>query len=83
MARAQRTWASVDFHPLVGAQGGNTLFSAYRYNIAFLKGDQSHMNEAVRPGASSARNTHSHALVLARSGGIQQARAFTSRAFDL
>jgi serine/threonine protein kinase len=62
-------------------------FPVYRYNIAFLKGDEAQMNHAVAlaKGKHGAEHwiTHSQALVMARSGRLQEARAFSSRAMDL
>jgi len=62
-------------------------FLVYRYNIAFLKGDQAQMNQAVAlaKGKHGAEHwiTHSQALVMARSGRLQEARTFSSRARDL
>jgi hypothetical protein len=62
-------------------------FPVYRYNIAFLKGDQAQMNQAValakgKHGAEH-RITHSQAMVMARSGRLREARAFSSQAMDL
>jgi len=62
-------------------------FSALRYYIAFRKGDQSEMEKtaAVVKGKPGAEDwiTHSQALVLARSGRLQQARTMSRRAIDL
>jgi tetratricopeptide (TPR) repeat protein len=59
----------------------------YPYNLAFLKGDQAQMNQvvAMAKGKHGAEHwiTHSEALVMARSGRLQEARAFSSRAIDL
>jgi serine/threonine protein kinase len=62
-------------------------FLVYRYNIAFLKGDQAQMNQAVAlaKGKHGAEHwiTHSQAMVMARSGRLKEARVFSSRAIDL
>jgi serine/threonine protein kinase len=62
-------------------------FQIYRYNIAFLKGDQAQMNKAVdsAKGKHGVEHwiTYSQALVMARSGRLQEARALSSRAMDL
>ena len=62
-------------------------FPVYRYNIAFLNGEQAPMNQAVAlaKGKHGAEHwiTHSQAMVMARSGRLQEARAFSSRAIDL
>ena len=57
-----------------------------RYYIAFLRGDQAGMEQEVdrargKPGAED-WIAHSEALVLARSGHVQQARAASRRAVD-
>jgi tetratricopeptide (TPR) repeat protein len=62
-------------------------FLVYRYNIAFLKGDQAQMNQAIAlaKGKHGAEHsiTHSQAMVMARSGRLQEARVFSSHAMDL
>jgi serine/threonine protein kinase len=62
-------------------------FPVHRYNIAFLKGDQAQMNQAVAlaKGKHGAEHwiTHSQAMVMARSGRLKEARAFSRRAIDL
>ncbi len=60
---------------------------ALRYYVGFLKGDQAEMEKAAalakgKPGAED-WITHSQALILARSGQLQQARATSGRAIDL
>ncbi len=63
------------------------IFAVYRYNIAFLKGDQAQMNLAVAQAKGKHglehRMAHAQAMVMARSGHLQEARALTSRAMDL
>jgi serine/threonine protein kinase/Tfp pilus assembly protein PilF len=61
--------------------------SVLRYYIAFLKGDQAEMEKTAalaknKPGAED-WITHSQALVLARSGQLQQATTTSRRAIDL
>jgi hypothetical protein len=62
-------------------------YLVYRYNIAFLQGDQAQMNQAVAlaKGKHDAEHwiAHSQAMVMARSGRLIEARAFSSRAIDL
>jgi eukaryotic-like serine/threonine-protein kinase len=62
-------------------------FPVYRYNIAFLESGQAQMSQAVvlAKGKHGAEHwvTHSQALVMARSGRLQEARAFSSQAIDL
>ena len=62
-------------------------FPVYRYNIAFLNGDQAQMNQAVALAKGKHglehRIAHSQAMVTARSGRLQEARAFSRRAVDL
>jgi eukaryotic-like serine/threonine-protein kinase len=80
-------------------EAGNTLqeastrklespqFLVYRYNIAFLKGDDEQMNQ-VAAMAKGRRGTehwvaNSEALALARSGQLRKARRVSNRAVDL
>ena len=62
-------------------------FLVYRYNIAFMKGDNEQMDRAVAlaKGKRLAEHwvTNSQALVQARSGHVQLARRLSSRAVDL
>ncbi len=62
-------------------------FLVYRYNIAFMKGDNEQMDRAVAlaQGKRVAEHwvTNSRALVQARSGHVQLARRLSSRAVDL
>jgi tetratricopeptide (TPR) repeat protein len=59
----------------------------YRYNVAFMKGDNEQMDRAVTlaKGKRQAEHwvTNSQALVQARSGHVQLARRLSSRAVDL
>ncbi len=74
-----------------GAQNKGWLeqpqFLVYRYNIAFMKGDNEQMDRAVAlaKGKRLAEHwvTNSQALVQARSGHMQLARRLSSRAVDL
>jgi serine/threonine protein kinase len=74
-----------------GAQNKEWLeqpqFLVYRYNIAFMKGDNEQMDRAVAlaKGKRLAEHwvTNSQALVQARSGHVQLARRLSSRAVDL
>ena len=63
------------------------LFRVYRYIIAFLKGDQTQMDQTVAQakGKHGFEHwiTHSQAMVMARSGRLREARALSSRAMDL
>jgi eukaryotic-like serine/threonine-protein kinase len=62
-------------------------FAVYRYNIAFLKGDQAQMDHVVAQAKGKHglehRIAHSQAMVMARSGHLQEARALSRRAMDL
>jgi serine/threonine protein kinase/tetratricopeptide (TPR) repeat protein len=62
-------------------------FLVYRYNIAFMNGDNEEMDRvvALAKGKSRAENwvTNSQALIEARSGHAQLARRLSSRAVDL
>ena len=62
-------------------------FLVYRYNIAFMKGDNEQMDRvvALAKGKRLAEHwvTNSQALVQARSGHAQLARRLSSRAVDL
>jgi tetratricopeptide (TPR) repeat protein len=62
-------------------------FLVYRYNIAFMKGDNEQMDRAIAlaKGKRQAEHwvTNSQALVQARSGRVQLARRLSSRAVDL
>ena len=59
----------------------------YAYNIAFLKGEKEQMDRAVALAkgkrAAEHRVSNSEALVFARSGQLQQAHEFSSRAVNL
>ena len=60
--------------------------SVYQYNVAFLKGDQPEMNQAVVQSKGKRGEhwiTHSQAMVMARSGRLQDARVFSRRAMEL
>ncbi len=63
------------------------IFPMYRYAIAFLTGDQAQMNQVVALAKGKHglehRIAHSQAMVMARSGRLQEARALSSRAMDL
>ncbi len=62
-------------------------FLVYRYNIAFMKGDNEQMDRAVALAKGKRQAEHwvanSQALVQARSGHLQLARRLSSRAVDL
>jgi tetratricopeptide (TPR) repeat protein len=62
-------------------------FLVYRYNIAFMKGDNEQMDRAIAlaKGKRQAEHwvTNSQALVQARSGHVQLARRLSTRAVDL
>jgi eukaryotic-like serine/threonine-protein kinase len=62
-------------------------FLVYRYNIAFMKGDNAQMDRvvALAKGKQQAEHwvTNSQALVQARSGHVQLARRLSGRAVDL
>ena len=62
-------------------------FLVYRYNIAFMKGDNEQMDRVVALAKGKRRAEHwvtnSQALVQARSGHAQLARRLSSRAVDL
>jgi eukaryotic-like serine/threonine-protein kinase len=62
-------------------------FLVYRYNIAFMQGDNEEMDRAVALARGDRRAEHwmmnSQALVHARSGQAQSARRLSSRAVEL
>src|SRR5207245_3734543 len=62
-------------------------FLVYRYNIAFLKGDDRQMNQvvAMAKGRRGAEHwvANSEALALAHSGRLREARRVSARAVDL
>jgi tetratricopeptide (TPR) repeat protein len=62
-------------------------FLVYRYNLAFMKGDNEQMDRAVALAKGKRLAEHwvanSQALVQARSGHVQLARRLSSRAVDL
>jgi tetratricopeptide (TPR) repeat protein len=62
-------------------------FLMFRYNLAFLKGDQEQMDKAVVLSRGMRRvepwMAHAQALALARAGRLQDARRSSSRAVDL
>jgi eukaryotic-like serine/threonine-protein kinase len=64
----------------------NPNVPVFRYNIAFLKGDKEQMDRVVAQtrGKRTERSVANlEALVLARSGRLQQARRSSNRAIDL
>jgi eukaryotic-like serine/threonine-protein kinase len=87
------------FHQGRFAEAGNTLqgasarklerpeFLVYRYNIAFLKGDDRQMNQvvAMAKGRRGAEHwvANAEALALAHSGRLREARRASNRAVDL
>ncbi len=79
------------FHVDRFGEAGNTLerpeFLVYRYNIAFLKGDDQQMNQVVAMAKGRRGVEHwvanSEALALAHSGQLREARRVSNRAVDL
>jgi len=87
------------FHEDRFGEAGNTLqgasarklerpeFLVYRYNIAFLKGDDQQMNQvvAMAKGRRGAEHwvANAEALALAHSGQLREARRVSNRAVDL
>jgi serine/threonine protein kinase/tetratricopeptide (TPR) repeat protein len=62
-------------------------YLVFAYNIAFLKGEKEQMNRAAArakgKGGAEHHVSNSEALVFARSGQLQQAHEFSSRAVNL